>query len=175
MALPINIEDLLRQRKVESNRIEFKKWWNPDRIYRSICVFANNGSQTATFETDEDRLSFLVRIPCHEGEEGVSSAFMSTEGNNKEANNHDKENDKETEKYDKELQQRNLSDIQIDLLRLVNLVPNITFNELACKLNITVSALRHQRKQLESKGIFLCRKGATKNGTWEIKIDEVLI
>ncbi len=42
MALPINIEDLLRQRKVESNRIEFKKGWNPDRIYRSICAFAND-------------------------------------------------------------------------------------------------------------------------------------
>lgn len=130
---------------------------------------SRNGSPAATFETDEDRLSFLVRIPCHEGEEGISSAFMSAEANDKENKNHDKENDKEIEKYDKELQQRTLSDLQIDLLRLVNLVPNITFNELACKLNITVSALRNQRKQLESKGIFLCRKGATKKGTWEIK------
>lgn len=42
MALPINVEDLLRQRKVESNRIEFKKGWNPDRIYRTICSFAND-------------------------------------------------------------------------------------------------------------------------------------
>ena len=42
MTLPINVEDLLRQRKVESNRIEFKKGWNPDRIYRSICAYAND-------------------------------------------------------------------------------------------------------------------------------------
>jgi ATP-dependent DNA helicase RecG len=42
MTLPINVEDLLKQRKVESNRIEFKKGWNPDRIYRSICAFAND-------------------------------------------------------------------------------------------------------------------------------------
>ena len=226
MALPINVEDLLRQRKVESNRIEFKKGWNPDRIYRSICAFANdfdnigggyilvttcpdrsipmdaiqkgqrmvsryyrnrrlgeflkelsltegrntgiptiqrelahNGSPAASFETDEDRLSFLVRIPCHEGEEGVSPALFN-----------DKENDKEPENYDKELQQRNLSAIQIELIRIVNLFPSITFNELAFKLNITVSALRNQRKQLESKGIFLCRKGATKKGTWEIQL-----
>ena len=143
MALPINVEDLLRQRKVESNRIEFKKGWNPDRIYRSIYSFTNdfgnigggyilvatcpdrsipmdaiqkgqhivsryyrnrrlgeflkelsltegrntgiptiqrelahNGSPAASFETDEDRLSFLVRIPCHEGEEGVSPALF---------------------------------------------------------------------------------------------------
>lgn len=42
MALPINVEDLLMQRKVESNRIEFKKGWNPDKIYHSICAFAND-------------------------------------------------------------------------------------------------------------------------------------
>lgn len=28
MALPINIEDLLNKRKIEGNRIEFKKGWN---------------------------------------------------------------------------------------------------------------------------------------------------
>lgn len=126
---------------------------------------AHNDSQTATFETDEDRLSFLVRIPCREGEEGVSSAFF----NDKEVNIHDKENNKETDNYDKELRQRNLSDIQIELLKIVKLFPDITFNELAFKLKITVSAPRNQRKQLESKGVFLCRKGATKKGTWEIK------
>lgn len=42
MALPINIEDLLRKQKIESSRIEFKKGWNPDSIYHSICAFAND-------------------------------------------------------------------------------------------------------------------------------------
>ena len=42
MSLPINIEDLLRKQKIESNRIEFKKGWNPDKIYHSICAFAND-------------------------------------------------------------------------------------------------------------------------------------
>ncbi|MCF0211922.1 MAG: putative DNA binding domain-containing protein [Bacteroidales bacterium] len=42
MALPINIEDLLNQRKVESNRIEFKRGWNPTSIYRTIGAFAND-------------------------------------------------------------------------------------------------------------------------------------
>ena len=32
MALPINIEDLLNKRRIESNRIEFKAGWNPDKI-----------------------------------------------------------------------------------------------------------------------------------------------
>ena len=42
MALPINIEELLNKKKVESNRIEFKKGWNPISIYHSICAFAND-------------------------------------------------------------------------------------------------------------------------------------
>jgi ATP-dependent DNA helicase RecG len=42
MPLPINVEDLLSARTVESDRIEFKAGWNPDAIYRSICAFAND-------------------------------------------------------------------------------------------------------------------------------------
>ena len=42
MALPINIEDLLKKRKVEGSRIEFKQGWNPTDVYRSICAFAND-------------------------------------------------------------------------------------------------------------------------------------
>lgn len=42
MAIPINIEDLLNKRKVESERIEFKEGWNPISVYRSICAFAND-------------------------------------------------------------------------------------------------------------------------------------
>ena len=42
MALAINIEDLLNKQKIESNRIEFKKGWNPVSIYHSVCAFAND-------------------------------------------------------------------------------------------------------------------------------------
>lgn len=42
MAFILNIEDLLNKRRVESNRIEFKKDWNPAPIYRTICAFAND-------------------------------------------------------------------------------------------------------------------------------------
>lgn len=42
MALAINIEDLLNKRKVESDRIEFKKGWNPERIFRTVAAFAND-------------------------------------------------------------------------------------------------------------------------------------
>lgn len=42
MELEINIENLLRKEKIESNRIEFKAGWNPDDIYHSVCAFAND-------------------------------------------------------------------------------------------------------------------------------------
>lgn len=42
MALQINAENLLRLKNVKSNRIEFKKGWNPYRIYCSICAFFND-------------------------------------------------------------------------------------------------------------------------------------
>jgi len=40
--LHINLEDLLRQRTVEGERIEYKAGWNPDPILRTICAFAND-------------------------------------------------------------------------------------------------------------------------------------
>lgn len=46
MALTINVEDLLNKQKIESNRIEFKRGWNPDKIYHSICAFATDLDNT---------------------------------------------------------------------------------------------------------------------------------
>lgn len=46
MPLPINIEDLLNKQKIESNRIEFKSGWNPDKIYHTICAFATDLENT---------------------------------------------------------------------------------------------------------------------------------
>ena len=40
--LPINLDDLLGQRTVEGERIEYKTGWNPDAIIRTLCAFAND-------------------------------------------------------------------------------------------------------------------------------------
>jgi ATP-dependent DNA helicase RecG len=40
--LPINLENLLRQRQVEGERIEYKAGWNPDATLRTVCAFAND-------------------------------------------------------------------------------------------------------------------------------------
>ena len=40
--MPIDIEALLNKQRIESERIEFKKGWNPTSIYHTICAFAND-------------------------------------------------------------------------------------------------------------------------------------
>ena len=40
--LPINLANLLRQRTVEGERIEYKAGWNPDPVIRTLCAFAND-------------------------------------------------------------------------------------------------------------------------------------
>lgn len=67
MALPINIEDLLRKQKIESNRIEFKRGWNPVSIYHSICAFANDfddlGGGYVIIGVDTDDLTGIAKRP----------------------------------------------------------------------------------------------------------------
>ena len=42
MKLPIDIDALLRGKTVEWERLEFKKGWNPERVLRTVCAFAND-------------------------------------------------------------------------------------------------------------------------------------
>jgi len=42
MALPINIEELIIGNIIESERIEYKKGWNPEKVLHTICAFAND-------------------------------------------------------------------------------------------------------------------------------------
>jgi ATP-dependent DNA helicase RecG len=42
IALPVNIKDLISEKVVESDRIEFKSGWNPKEIMHTMCAFAND-------------------------------------------------------------------------------------------------------------------------------------
>ena len=69
--LPINLNDLLRQRTVEGERIEYKTGWNPDAIIRTLCAFANDFENLggSLFEnTGGDRAGLRCQWPA-----GVSS------------------------------------------------------------------------------------------------------
>lgn len=40
--IPINIDELLEGTLIESDRIEFKSDFNPEKVIRTICAFAND-------------------------------------------------------------------------------------------------------------------------------------
>ncbi len=40
--LPINLPDLLNQRTIEGERVEYKADWNPQSVLHTICAFAND-------------------------------------------------------------------------------------------------------------------------------------
>ena len=42
MAIPVNIDDLINSKIVESTRIEFKSDFNPNAVIHTICAFAND-------------------------------------------------------------------------------------------------------------------------------------
>lgn len=42
MSLPINVSELIENRVVESNRIEYKTDWNPEPVTHTIAAFAND-------------------------------------------------------------------------------------------------------------------------------------
>ena len=42
MPLPINIDEILKGRLVEWERLEFKKGWNPEAVLHTLCAFAND-------------------------------------------------------------------------------------------------------------------------------------
>ena len=42
MALPVNINKLLRGKVVEWERLDFKRGWNPDDVLHTACAFAND-------------------------------------------------------------------------------------------------------------------------------------
>jgi len=42
MGLPVNLDDLINRKTIESTRIEFKQGWNPEEITHSVCAFAND-------------------------------------------------------------------------------------------------------------------------------------
>ena len=42
MALPININEVLHRRSVESERLEFRAGWNPEDVLHTLCAFAND-------------------------------------------------------------------------------------------------------------------------------------
>ena len=85
MAIPINVEDLLNKRKIESNRRlgdYLKELQLSEGRATGIPTIQDelrkNGSEPARIETDEGRTYFRIEIPCREGFENEMDAKYGT-------------------------------------------------------------------------------------------------
>ena len=78
-----------------------------------------------------------------------------------------KENPKETKELTKEIieviNNRDLTEVQINLLSLIIAMPSITLTKMAEELNMTIEQVRTLREKMENKGVFLCCPFTTKN------------
>lgn len=65
--LPINLTNLLHQRTIESERVEYKAGWNPESIVHTLSAFANDfhnlGGGYVVVGVAEENGQPFVKIP----------------------------------------------------------------------------------------------------------------
>jgi predicted HTH transcriptional regulator len=151
MALAINIENLLNKQKIESNRIEFKKGWNPPSIYHSVCAFANDfddlggGYIVVGVDTDEDTGMAIRPVKSPVGSE------TSSETKPKSSESSSERKKKSSER----------------ILDLIKNKPTISAAEIAMEIDMSARGVEKQIRKLREAGI-IKRIGADFGGYWEI-------
>lgn len=116
---------------------------------------AENGSHRAIFETTDDRLTFLVTIPVHEGcndsseidafgsEKSVFGSEKSVTGSEKSVSSSEK------------------------ILELIKQNPLISAAEIAMKIDMSSRGVEKQIRKLREQGV-IKRIGADRGGYWEV-------
>ena len=155
---------MLNKRKVEGNRIEFfteqsdkverKKGWIQG-IPTIQEKLAANGSPRATFETTEDRLTFLIHIPVRAGSEKTTEK--------KAVSSEEKAISSEEITSSSEKKER----VNQTILAAVKKNPKVSAAEIAMLLGLSSRAVEKRIKALRENGI-LRRIGPDKGGLWEI-------
>lgn len=122
---------------------------------------AENGSPRAIFETTEDRLTFLVTIPVHEG----CSESSEANSNSSETGILGSERGSETKAKSSE-RSSETKDLIIDIIKQT---PHITAAEIAMQLNMSSRGVEKQIRKLRESGK-IKRTGGRFGGYWEIVI-----
>ena len=122
---------------------------------------AENGSPRAIFETTDDRLTFLVTIPVHEGCRESSE----TNSNSSETDILGSERSSETKTKSSE-RSSETKDLIIDIIKQD---PHITAAEIAMQLNMSSRGVEKQIRKLRELGK-IKRIGGRFGGYWEIVI-----
>ena len=173
MRLPINIEDLLNKRKIEGNRIEFKKGWNVTEVERRANLigmpsqskvndvndfdetgggYEANGSPSAKIETDDERTYFLIDIPCHPYFVNKAITIDSSGAND---GNVTKDVTKE------------LTDRQKVIVETIKEDAFVTTHEMSQKTGVVTRTIKRDLEYLQSADIII-RVDGRKDGHWEV-------
>ena len=134
---------------------------------------AENGSPRAIFETNDDRLTFLVTIPIHEGCSDSSETKSESSGTSLSSSEESIEtvgfsSEKSTGSSEKTSNSsEKTSNSSEKILELIKQDPKISAAGIAMEIGISSRGVEKQIKKLREAGI-IKRNGADKGGYWEI-------
>lgn len=136
---------------------------------------AANGSLRATFETTDDRLTFLVHIPVHAGCDNDLLALANKNqliGSEKTGNNSEGDSEKEVKSSEKDRTGSDKpQDVVQGILNAIRQNSKISAAEIAMKVGLSSHAVEKRVKTMHENGI-IRRIGPDKGGYWEIITDE---
>ena len=151
MAIPINVEDLLNKRKIESNRrsgdylrdLQLSEG-RATGIPTIQDELRKNGLEPARIETDEGRTYFLIEIPCREGFENEMDAKNGTING---------------------MINGTINEREAALIAEIAKQPGIKKNELAGKMDLSVRTISRILQNLSSDSLGLIEySGSKKTG-----------
>lgn len=117
---------------------------------------AENGSPRAIFETTDDRLTFLVTIPVHEGYSDSSETdVLGSETHHKSSGTKPKSSGTRKKTTDK-------------IIEIIKKDPKITAPQIAMELGISTRGVEKNLRQLRESGSLKRIGSPTFGGYWEI-------
>jgi ATP-dependent DNA helicase RecG len=132
---------------------------------------AANGSPRATFETTDDRLTFLIHIPIHAGCENnllVLANKKQSAGSEKISNSSEKiSNSSEMSSEKGRTGSDKPQDVVQSILNAIRKNPKVSAAEIAMKVGLSSRAVEKRIKTMRENGI-IRRVGPDRGGYWEI-------
>ena len=124
---------------------------------------AENGSPRAIFETTDDRLTFLVTIPVHEGscESSETAALGSERGSKTDVFGSERGSETTALGSERGSETKNL------IIDIIKQTPRITAAEIAMQLNLSSRGIEKQIRKLREAGK-IKRAGGRFGGYWEV-------
>jgi predicted HTH transcriptional regulator len=171
MALPINVEQLLAGQLTESDRIEYKKGWNPQVILHTICAFANDlhnvglhlftdkpheffrGARIKLVQYFDDNVFFMTELLPHPSCDVAN----------------DTKNDVLNVVANVAVNDgvNSLKPLQKSICQSIQQSPSVTAEQLAKQLNESSRTIQRHLQVLQEKSI-IERIGADKDGYWRL-------